>query len=50
MGFGFCGDIRVSRRFEKILEDITKSGSLVIRRFGADRAAEMGAASSVRSG
>ena len=42
MGFGFCGDIRVSRRFEKILEDITKSGSLVIRKFGADRAAEMG--------
>ena len=43
MGGGFCGDIRVSRRFEKVLEDITKSGSLVVRKLGADRAAEMGA-------
>jgi len=43
MGVGFCGDIRVSRRFEKILEDITRSGSLVVRKLGADRAAEMGA-------
>ena len=43
MGVGFCGDIRVSRRFETILEDITKSGSLVVRKLGADRAAEMGA-------
>ena len=43
MGVGFCGDIRVSRRFERILEDIAKSGSLVVRKLGADRAAEMGA-------
>jgi hypothetical protein len=43
MGVGLCGDIRVSRRFERILEDITKSGSLVVRKLGADRAAEMGA-------
>ena len=43
MGVGFCGDIRVSRRFEKILEDVTKSGSLVVRKLGADRAAEVGA-------
>jgi len=43
MGIGICGDVRVSRRFERILEDITKSGSLVVRKLGADRAAEMGA-------
>lgn len=43
MGVGLCGDIRVSRRFERILEDITKSGSLVVRKLGADRAAEIGA-------
>ena len=27
MGAGFCGDIRVSRRFERILEDIAGSGT-----------------------
>src|SRR5208337_1737937 len=43
MGVGICGDIRVSRRFEKILEGITKSGSLVVRKLGADRAAEISA-------
>lgn len=43
MGVGVCGDIRVSRRFERVLEDITKSGSLVVRKLGTDRAAEMGA-------
>src|SRR5208337_5544172 len=43
MGAGFCGDIRVSRRFERMLEGIAKSGSLVLRKLGADRAAEMAA-------
>ena len=43
MGFGFCGDIRIERRFERMLEDIVKSGSLVLRKLGADRAAEMAA-------
>src|ERR1700690_648982 len=38
MGAGFCGDIRVSRRFERILEDIAGSGALVVRKFGGDRA------------
>ena len=43
MGVGLCGDIRVSRRLERILDDVTKSGSLVVRKLGADRAAEAGA-------
>jgi hypothetical protein len=40
---GFCGDIRIVRRFDRILEDITSSGSLAPRKFGADRAAEIAA-------
>lgn len=40
---GFCGDIRIVRRFERMLEDIANSGSLAPRKFGADRAAEVGA-------
>ncbi len=43
MGDGFCGDIRVSRRFERILEDIAGSGALVVRKFGRDRAGEIAA-------
>jgi hypothetical protein len=43
MGAGFCGDIRVSRRFERLLEDIASSGSLVVRKVGGDRAGEIGA-------
>ncbi len=43
MGAGFCGDIRVSRRFEKLLEEIASSGSLVVRKIGGDRAGEIGA-------
>src|SRR5580658_7709104 len=40
---GFCGDIRIVRRFDRMLEDITSSGSLSPRKFGADRAAEVAA-------
>jgi hypothetical protein len=40
---GFCGDIRIVRRFDRILEDVTSSGSLAPRKFGADRAAEIAA-------
>jgi Transposase DDE domain len=43
MGSGFCGDIRASRRFEKVLEDIADSGSLVVRKLGRDRAGEIAA-------
>ena len=43
MGFGFCGDIRIEQRFERMLEDIVKSGSVVLRKLGADCAAEMAA-------
>lgn len=40
---GFCGDIRVSRRFERVLEDAAKSGSLVVRKLGGNRAGEIAA-------
>ena len=40
---GFCGDIRIVRRFDRMLEDITSSGSLSPRKFGADRAGEVAA-------
>ena len=40
---GFYGDIRIVRRFDRMLEDITSSGSLSPRKFGADRAAEVAA-------
>ena len=40
---GFCGDIRVSRRFERILEDAANSGSAVVRKLGGDRAGEIAA-------
>jgi hypothetical protein len=43
MSFGFCGDIRVWRRGERVLSDIIASGSLVVRRFCGSRAAEIGA-------
>ena len=43
MGAGFCGDIRVSRRFERILEAIAGSGTLVVRKLGGDRAGEIAA-------
>ena len=43
MGGGFCGDIRVARRFERILEDIAASGALVVRKFGGDLAGEIAA-------
>ena len=43
MGGGFDGDVRVSRRFERILEDIASTGSLVVRKLSGDRAGEVAA-------
>ena len=43
MAIGLCGDIRISRRFDRVLDEITRAGSLAVRKLGADRAAEMAA-------
>jgi hypothetical protein len=43
MGRGLNGDIRVARRGERILDDIVRSGCLVVRKLSGNRAAEMAA-------
>ena len=43
MGFGYGGDIRISRRGERVFSDIVRSGSLVVRKLCGGRAAEIAA-------
>lgn len=43
MGFGYQGDIRRVRRGERLLDDIVRSGSVVLKRACADRASEVAA-------
>jgi hypothetical protein len=43
MGHGLHGDIRLVRRGERILEDIVRSGCVVVRKMSADRAGEIAA-------
>lgn len=43
MGFGLRGDIRLVRRGERIVDDMVRSGSLVLRKISGDRAGEVGA-------
>jgi hypothetical protein len=43
MGYGYQGDIRRVRRGERLLDDIVRSGSLVLHRVCGDRASELAA-------
>jgi len=43
MGHGLHGDVRLARRGERLLDDIVRSGSLVVRKLSGGRAAEMAA-------
>jgi hypothetical protein len=43
MGFGLKGDIRLVRRGERIIDDMVRGGSLVLRKISGDRAGEIGA-------
>jgi hypothetical protein len=43
MGYGLHGDIRLMRRSDRILDDIVRSGSVVVRKMSGDRAGEIAA-------
>lgn len=43
MGFGYCGDIRISKRGDRFFSDIVRTGSLVVRKLAGDRASEIAA-------
>jgi hypothetical protein len=43
MGHGLHGDIRLVRRGERILDDIVRSGCVVVRKMSGDRAGEIAA-------
>jgi hypothetical protein len=43
MNRGLCGDIRITRRYEKLVEDMANAGTVVVKKFAGTRAEEMGA-------
>jgi hypothetical protein len=43
MNQGLCGDIRITRRYEKLVEDMANAGTVVVKKFSGGRAEEMAA-------
>ena len=43
MNQGLCGDIRITERYEKLVEAMANAGTVVIKKLGGTRAEEMGA-------
>ena len=43
MNQGLCGDIRITDRYEKLVEDMANAGTVVVEKFCATRAEVMGA-------
>src|SRR5476651_665397 len=43
MNRDLCGDIRIARRYEKLVEDMSDAGTVVVEKFSRTRAEVMGA-------